>query len=125
MLSDEEWDNFALWQDKNMDGFVDEDEFTKITDSEIKQLNLDTDESQESTYPIEEYATYTKNDGEESYLDITITEDKLSEEDKLILKEAIKLNEELAYSYSTSEIDEVVIESNLIDEEEYYEENIA
>jgi cysteine synthase A len=38
--NDDEWNNFALWQDKNMDGLVDEDEFTKIANSNILKLNL-------------------------------------------------------------------------------------
>ncbi len=128
---DEEWENFALWQDKNMDGLVDDTEFTKIADSDILQINLNKDDSQEITYPVEEYASYITKEGEEnsvaaSYLDITITEDKLSEEDKLILKEAIVLNEQLASVNEVYNGDyEIVGNTDIFYNEYETEENIA
>jgi len=128
---DEKWSEFALWQDKNQDGLVGDDEFTSILESNISSLNLETISRDDTARPIVELASYTTQNGEiydmaAAYLNTTSTQDKLSSEDLLIIQEATKLNEELAYYYATaSETNEVFIDNNLIDEEEYYEENIA
>ncbi len=127
---DENWNQFALWNDKNQDGLVSDDEFTSIQESNISSLNLETISRDDTARPIVEMASYTTIDGDiydmaAAYLGTTSTEEKLSFEDLLIIQEATKLNEQLAYSYGAAEVDEVVIENNLIDEEEYYEENIA
>jgi len=130
--NDEEWKNFSLWQDKNADGLVSDDEFTKIIDSNIESFNLQKDESKEADYPIDEYASYTTKDGEEmsigaGYLDITMTDDKLSEEDLLVMQQASILNEQLAQgSFNSENRDEnSVIIDNIFDEYENIEENAA
>lgn len=126
--NDDEWNNFALWQDKNMDGLVDEDEFTKIANSNILKLNLDSSDNKKADMPILEYASYTTKDGDEyevaaSYIDTTMTEDKLSQEDILILKEAIVLVEQMASSnnnvdkYEELEVNNSIFDDNL--DEEY------
>ncbi|MCT7445314.1 cadherin-like domain-containing protein [Aliarcobacter cryaerophilus] len=126
--NDDEWNNFALWQDKNMDGLVDEDEFTKIANSNILKLNLDSNDNKKVDMPILEYASYTTKDGDEyeiaaSYIDTTMTEDKLSQEDILILKEAIVLVEQMASSnnnidkYEEIELNNSIFDDNL--DEEY------
>ncbi|MDN5085489.1 Ig-like domain-containing protein [Aliarcobacter butzleri] len=128
--NDEEWSNFALWQDKNMNGLVDDDEFTKISDSNILQLNLNSKTDKEVDFPIFEYATYTTKDGNEydiaaSHIDTTMTEDKLSQEDILVLKEAIVLVEQLATSNENKDSYEEVEVNNSIFNDELDEENIA
>lgn len=126
--NDDEWNNFALWQDKNMDGLVDEDEFTKIANSNILKLNLDSSDNKKADMPILEYASYTTKDGDEyeiaaSYIDTTMTEDKLSQEDILILKEAIVLVEQMASlnnnidKYEEIELNNSIFDDNL--DEEY------
>ena len=126
--NDDEWNNFALWQDKNMDGLVDEDEFTKIANSNILKLNLDSSDNKKADMPILEYASYTTKDGDEyeiaaSYIDTTMTEDKLSQQDILILKEAIVLVEQMASSnnnidkYEELEVNNSIFDDNL--DEEY------
>ncbi|MDN5112005.1 cadherin-like domain-containing protein [Aliarcobacter butzleri] len=128
--NDEEWINFALWQDKNMNGLVDDDEFTKISDSNILQLNLNSKTDKEADFPIFEYATYTTKDGNEydiaaSHIDTTMTEDKLSQEDILVLKEAIVLVEQLATSNENKDSYEEIEVNNSIFNDELDEENIA
>ncbi|WP_152018455.1 glycosyl hydrolase 108 family protein [Aliarcobacter butzleri] len=128
--NDEEWTNFALWQDKNMNGLVDDDEFTKISDSNILQLNLNSKTDKEADFPIFEYATYTTKDGNEydiaaSHIDTTMTEDKLSQEDILVLKEAIVLVEQLATSNENKDSYEEIEVNNSIFNDELDEENIA
>jgi len=127
--NDDEWNNFALWQDKNMNGLVDEDEFTKIVNSNILQLNLTT-KDEEVDFPIFEYATYTTKDGEihdiaASHIDTTMTEDKLSQEDILILKEAIVLIEQMAsLDNSLNDYEEIEL-NNYVFDDNLDEENIA
>ncbi|WP_415397489.1 Ig-like domain-containing protein [Sulfurimonas sp. CS5] len=130
--NDEEWKNFSLWQDKNDDGLVNDDEFTKIVDSNVESFNLQKDESKDVDYPIDEYANYTTKDGDEmsigaGYLDITTTDEKLSEEDLLIMQQALVLNEQLAQgSFNSENIDENnVIIDNIFDDYENIEENAA
>ncbi|MCG3677686.1 cadherin-like domain-containing protein [Aliarcobacter butzleri] len=128
--NDEEWSNFALWQDKNMNGLVDDDEFTKISYSNILQLNLNSKTDKEADFPIFEYATYTTKDGNEydiaaSHIDTTMTEDKLSQEDILVLKEAIVLVEQLATSNENKDSYEEMEVNNSIFNDELDEENIA
>ncbi|ADG93151.1 Hemolysin-type calcium-binding region [Arcobacter nitrofigilis DSM 7299] len=130
--NDDSWNQFALWNDKNQDGLVSDDEFTSILDSNISSLNLETISRDDEARPIVELASYSTTDGEThdmaaAYLDTTSTQEKLSEEDLLIIQQATKLNEELAYIYSSQESDEVVVDDSLIivDNEEYYEDNIA
>ncbi|MCG3653499.1 cadherin-like domain-containing protein [Aliarcobacter butzleri] len=128
--NDEEWSNFGLWQDKNMNGLVDDDEFTKISDSNILQLNLNSKTDKEADFPIFEYATYTTKDGNEydiaaSHIDTTMTEDKLSQEDILVLKEAIVLVEQLATSNENKDSYEEIEVNNSIFNDELDEENIA
>ncbi|MCT7567409.1 Ig-like domain-containing protein [Aliarcobacter butzleri] len=128
--NDEEWSNFALWQDKNMNGLVDDDEFMKISDSNILQLNLNSKTDKEADFPIFEYATYTSKDGNEydiaaSHIDTTMTEDKLSQEDILVLKEAIVLVEQLATSNENKDSYEEIEVNNSIFNDELDEENIA
>ena len=128
--NDEEWTNFALWQDKNMNGLVDDDEFTKISDSNILQLNLNSKTDKEADFPIFEYATYTTKNGNEydiaaSHIDTTMTEDKLSQEDILVLKEAIVLVEQLATSNENKDSYEEIEVNNSIFNDELDEENIA
>lgn len=129
---DENWNQFALWNDKNQDGLVSDDEFTSILDSNISSLNLETISRNDEARPIVELASYSTNDGEThdmaaAYLDTTSTQEKLSAEDLLVIQQATKLNEELAYIYSSQESNEDVVDDSLIivDNEEYYEENIA
>lgn len=111
-----------------MDGLVDEDEFTKIANSNILKLNLDSSDNKKVDMPILEYASYTTKDGDEyeiaaSYIDTTMTEDKLSQEDILILKEAIVLVEQMASSnnnidkYEEIELNNSIFDDNL--DEEY------
>ena len=130
--NDEEWENFALWQDKNEDGLVSDDEFTKISQSQILKLNLEIDKSIEAFSPIEEYASYTDKDGNKrsiaaGYLDTTSTEDKLSSEDLLIINEAAVLNEQLAAEGSVLEsfVNHEDSSNILFDENDNIEENIA
>ena len=129
--NDKEWNNFALWQDKNEDGLVSDDEFTKINDSDIKQLNLLKNDKISDIEGVEEYASFTKNNGEEAaiaavYLDITTTEEKLSNEDLLIIKEANIINEQMS-TFSSQEDNIYESNENLIyvNDEENIQENIA
>ncbi|WP_044417948.1 Ig-like domain-containing protein [Halarcobacter anaerophilus] len=128
---DELWNQFALWQDKNEDGLFSSDEYIHISHSDISQINLEKS-SYEEEFPIEEYSSYLTKDGEEmdaaaAYIDTTITDDKLSQEDKLVLQEATKLNEQLAYTDSTENEENIVYIdfSDVYDDEEILEENIA
>jgi len=125
--NDKEWNNFALWQDKNMNGVVDEDEFTKITNSNILKLNLNVENDKEVDFPIFEYATYTTKNQEEfeiaaSHIDTAMTEDKLSKEDILVLKEAIVLIEQMASldknieNYEDIEVNSYIFDDNLDEE---------
>ncbi|RBQ29549.1 Ig-like domain-containing protein, partial [Aliarcobacter vitoriensis] len=128
--NDEEWNNFALWQDKNMNGLVDDDEFTKISDSNILQLNLNSNKNKEVDFPILEYASYTTKDGDEydiaaSHIDTTMTEDKLSQEDILVLKEAIVLIEQMASSNNNIDKYEELEVNNSFFDDNLDEENIA
>ncbi len=61
------------------------------------------------------------------YLDITTTDEKLSEEDLLIMQQALVLNEQLAQgSFNSENIDENnVIIDNIFDDYENIEENAA
>lgn len=128
--NDNEWNNFALWQDKNMDGLVDTDEFTKISDSNILQLNLNHKDDKEVNFPIFEYATYTTKDGKEyalaaSHIDTAMTKEKLSQEDLLVLKEAIILNEQIASTNGNTDNFEEIEVNNSIFNDDLDEENIA
>lgn len=127
---DDEWQNFALWQDTNMDGSVTDDEFTKISDSVILQLNLNEKNDVAAEYPILEYASYTSKEHEEhsiaaAHLSITVTEDKLSKEDIQILKEAIVLNEQLGASTTYNNEGMIEVNNTLLDDEYDDKEHIA
>ncbi len=124
--NDKEWENFALWQDKNEDGIVSQDEFIKIEKSNIEKINLTIDLTKEKEELIEAYATYETKDNEvrdlvATYIDTTMTEDKMSEEDMLILKQAIKLTEELASKANIGTENNIV--ENIDNEEETIYEN--
>lgn len=128
--SDDEWQNFALWQDTNMDGKVTDDEFTKISDSSILQLNLNENKDVAADYPILEYASYTSKEHEEhsiaaAHLGITLTEDKLSKVDIQILKEAIVLNEQLGTMVPYNNEGMIEMSNTLLEDEYDDKEHIA
>ncbi|RXK13690.1 hypothetical protein CP985_13280, partial [Malaciobacter mytili LMG 24559] len=115
--NDNEWENFALWQDKNEDGLVSNNEFVKIEESNILKINLTIDQTKEKEELIEAYATYETKNNEineiaATYIDTTMTKDKMSEEDILILKQAIKLTEELASQSNINIQNEIVEDFN-------------
>jgi Ca2+-binding RTX toxin-like protein len=127
--SDEFWSEFALWQDKNNDGLMGEDEYMSIIDSGISKLNLEDMYSKDGQFPIDEYSTYVTQDNKENimasaYIETAFTEDKLSEIDKYILLEASRLNEQLAVLNST-ESEGFEIEIHNIFGEDYKDEDIA
>jgi hypothetical protein len=127
--NDELWSEFALWQDKNNDGLMGEDEYISIIDSGISKLNLEDMYSKDGQFPIDEYSTYTMQDNEEkimasAYIETAFTEDKLSEIDKYILLEASRLNEQLAI-LNSMESEGFEIEIHNIFGEEFKEEDIA
>lgn len=101
-----------------------DDEYTHISDSDILKLNLEDKYSFDGKLPIDEYSTYiTKNNEEKAmasaFIDTTMTPDKL------ILKEAMVLNEQLAILNQTkSEFYEINTNTTIFYDENQ-EENIA
>ena len=127
---DERWSEFALWQDKNADGLVSEDEFAKISESGIEELILEQNEDLNADYPIIEFASYLNKDGDifdmaSAYLDTTTTNEKLSDEDILLLQQAAQLNEQLASTALSEEDETIVVVESIEQDDNEFEEYIA
>lgn len=119
---DKKWSEFALWQDKDMDGMVGDGEFVAIEDSQVSQINLQDIVDIDDETILSQTTTMLK-DGSEvetvaAILGTTTTDDKLSNIDILTFKQASVLNEQLASisGYDTDYSDHIAIAENIDDD---------
>ena len=66
--SDDEWDQFGIWQDKNSNGVSEEGEFTGLDELEIESISLESDDAYQELEGNYVYGqtTYTLKDGTEN-----------------------------------------------------------
>ncbi len=74
--ADDAWNDFALWQDKNLNGKADEGELTYMVDSTIDGINLTGQavDIEESGNLITELTDYTRTDGQTGELGVVYFE---------------------------------------------------